>query len=191
MFSSKKRGRAETVVDRRVTLPSKKSIRLTTAAVNRDIAAQYARSAPQFVFNAPQAPANNAMDIAEGERAAAMQDLGYSNSSLYTPSFVAGYSPASYRRLKRTAKNSAKAASSYRASLAKKASKASLARARTSMKKGGTAIPKATLRKAADKGTYIIHFRGLMKKSKNALIKAMNLEPKSVLAACLAKRYTK
>lgn len=190
MFSNKKRGRAETVVERRATLPNKKVIRLTTRA-DRNVGAQYAQPPPQFVFNTPATPAAIAMDIAEGERQAAMASLGYTNRSLYSPSFVSGYSPRAYNRLKRAANATVKAASSYRASLAKKASKASIARAKTSAKKGGTAVPKATLRKAADKGSYIIHFRGLMKKSKNALIKALRLEAKTVLAACLAKRYTK
>lgn len=190
MFGSKKRGRNETVVERRVTLPSKKVIKLTTAA-NRNVGAQYAQPAPQFVFNAPQAP--NPMDIEQGERAAIMHGMGYAPYSTSVSPILntTRYSPAAYRRIKRTAEATAKAAGSYVAALKKKASKASLKRARTSAKKGGSAIPKTTLRKAADKGTYIIHFRGLMKKSKNALIKAIRLEPKSVLAACLAKRYTK
>lgn len=188
-FASRKRPRQENVQERRVTLPSKKVIQLVNRA-NRNVGAQFAQPPPQFVFNAPQAPAATRMDIEQGERAAVMHQMGYPS---YNPpsSAISAYSPRAYNRLKRDASASKKMATSYRASLAKKASKASLARARLSAKKGGTAIPKATLRKAADKGSYIVHFRAIMKMTKSRMIKALNLEPKAVLAACLAKRYSK
>lgn len=189
-MSGKKRARNEKYEERKVTLPNKKTIRLVSRA-ERNLDAAYAKSAPQYVLTPVQSEIANAMDIAEGERAAALLAMGRQQPSLYSSSFVASSAPSSYRRVKRAAKASAKAPSSYRAAIAKKASKASLARARTSAKKGGTAIPKATLMKAANKGSYMIFFRDLMKKTVRQLRKAINLEPKSVLAACLAKRYAK
>lgn len=190
MFGSKRKRREADDQEGAAATIGNKVVRLL-ANTDRVNAQRYARSAPQFVFNAPQAA--NPMDIEQAERAAVMHGMGYAPYASSSPPILntTRYSPAAYRRIKRTAEATAKAAGSYVAALKKKASKASLKRARTSAKKGGSAIPKTTLRKAADKGTYIIHFRGLMKKSKNALIKAIRLEPKSVLAACLAKRYTK
>lgn len=183
---SGKRARSERYEERKATLPNKKVIRLISRA-ERNIDAAYAKPPPQYVLNPPSLSLADAMDIAEGERAATMQALGYRNASLQSASFAPS-SATSYRRL---ARNYRKPASSYRASLAKKASKASLARARTSAKKGGMAASKKTLIKAANRGTYLIHYRGLMKLSKAKLLNAMKLESKSVLAACLAKRYTK
>lgn len=71
------------------------------------------------------------------------------------------------------------------------ASKASLARARLSMKKGGRSIPKKTLMKAGKQATAAVYKRDLMKKTKNTLLKAVKLESKEKIATFLANCYAK
>jgi len=221
MFNSKKRGRSETVVERRATLPNKKSILLTTRA-NENVGAQYAQPAPQFVFNAPQAPSADRMDVAQGERSAIMQRMGYSIPPP-PPLMITPYSDYRYRARrvpKKVTSKQAKATVKHFQSQAKKdaarrnaarlrsrevygasqayarklASKASLARARVSMKKGGTAIPKKTLMKAAKKGEKTAlrriqsnRFAFLKKQSKANLLKRMKQHTISELAGCLAR----
>lgn len=71
------------------------------------------------------------------------------------------------------------------------ASAASLARANTSAKRGGTKIPKKTLQKAgkwADRRLAMRHFMG---KTKAFLIKALSSKPKIVLAKCLTNYLNK
>lgn len=170
---------------KRVITPTK-----TLRLINRQQQQPYRFAQPQPIFNVNTAPINTPMDIAEGERQAAMQSLpGY--YAIPPPPPLSTYGSRAYQRVKRVAANSKNAAISYGKALLKKKSKASLARARTSMKKGGTAIPKKTLIKAAAKGSKRLFYKDLITWTKARLIKALRLEPNSVLASCLAKRYSK
>lgn len=168
---------------RRVITPTK-----TLRLINRQQQQPYRFAQPQPIFNVNTAPINTPMDVAMGERAANQPFMGY---SIPPPPPLRSYTPRAYQRVKRVAANTKAAALSYKKAILKKKSKASLARARVSTKKGGMAAPKKTLIKAARKGDYIVHFRNLMKMTRAKLNKALALESKAVVAACLAKRYSK
>lgn len=168
---------------KRVVTPTK-----TLRLVNRQSQQPFQFAQPQPIFNVNTGPINTPMDVEQGEMAARQPFRGY---AVAPPPPLPSYSSRAYQRVKRVAANSKAAALSYSKAVLKRKSKASLARARVSSKKGGSAPPKKTLIKAANKGTYLVHFRAIMKFTRAKINKALALEPKAVVAACLAKRYTK
>lgn len=143
------------------------------------------RSGPGFPFQAPpqsaprvnvnvQAPRSTYADVKEGERQAYLSNYKMSYPRISNPSIAVAPS-GGYRR------------SSYAKKMqAKRASKASLARARTSAKRGGTKIPKKTLLKAVKKTDRSIAYNMWMKQTKARLLQALKSRKKNVLAKCLS-----
>lgn len=185
-----------------VKLPGGKVIRLIPKAQRR----RYALPRPGFTFGAPanlraDAQIADAMDVEVSRSVAPSPASSYSWSA---PSIARTSNTGYYRPLRRAPKKKAPAKApkgSYFASKAMMrkrrgvtpamaaASKASLARARLSVKKGGSRIPKRTARKAVAKVDAGINYRLLINRTKASLMKALSAKPKSVLASCLSKYY--
>lgn len=124
-------------------------------------------------------PRTTYAQVREGERQAAMSGYKMSFPRVnYNPSISVAPSQGYRSRMPFLKKKAA--------SDAKARSKASLARARMSAKKGGTAIPKRTLLKAAKQADNTLAYRMWMKQTKARLLAALKSRNKSVLAMCLA-----
>jgi len=124
-------------------------------------------------------PRTTYAQVREGERQAAMSGYKMSFPRVnYNPSISVSPSQGYRSRMPFLKKKAA--------SDAKARSKASLARARMSAKKGGTAIPKRTLLKAAKQADNMLAYRMWMKQTKARLLAALKSRNKSVLAMCLA-----
>lgn len=176
-------------------------------------------SAPRVNVNV-QAPRNTYADVREGERQAFLSGYrntmpyrnygnsiavapsgGYRSRSAYLKSKAAIVLPRPYTKMQWIQMKKATASARAAVNVLQKmkpvtgvmraASKASLARARLSMKKGGRSIPKKTLMKAGKQATAAVYKRDLMKKTKNTLLKAVKLESKEKIATFLANCYAK
>ena len=139
-------------------------------------------SAPRVNVNVQSTPTprNTYADVREGERQAMMSGYRMSFPRVnYNPSIAVAPMQGYRRRVYRSKSGKTKTAAQMR-------SKASLKAARTSAKKGGTAIPKKTLLKAAKQGDFLIAYRMWMKQTKAKLLAALKTRKKDVLAKCLA-----
>lgn len=138
--------------------------------------------APRVNVNV-QTPRNTYADVREGERQAMLSGYRMSFPRISNPSIatepMSGYrSRTPFLRKKGIVKTK---------SAAKMASKASLARARTSAKRGGTKVPKRTMLKAGKIADQTLSYRMWMKQTKARLLQALKTRKKSVLAMCLSK----
>lgn len=162
-----------------------RTITMREVPVNRSSARGFPFAAPQP--QAPrvnvnvQAPRNTYADIREGERQAAMSNYKMSFPRVnYNPSIAVAPS-SGYRSRSKFFNKKGKFIGAKKA-----ASKASLARARTSAKRGGTKIPKRTLLKAGKKADRAIAYNMWMKQTKARLLQALKSRKKDVLAKCLS-----
>lgn len=137
-------------------------------------------SAPRVNVNVQSTPRNSYADVREGERQAFMSGYKMSFPRVnYNPSIAVAPMQGYRRRVYRTKSGKTKTSAQMK-------SKASLKAARTSAKKGGTAIPKKTLIKAGKKADRMIAYRMWMKQTKAKLLAALKTRNKSVLAKCLS-----
>lgn len=193
-----------------LTLPSGKVIRLIKNPVKlRELGTtgfRYAPPpppAPQFNFSVGNTAAEDRMDIESGEQNAYNYGMGNLNrtrlpSSFYTaPRYYRSVSarkrvtPAPRRPPKGSYFASKQMMRKRRGITAAQAaaSKASLARARTSAKRGGTKIPRKQAIKASRQVDAAVNYRMLINKPKSELLKALKTKTKNVLATCLANAY--
>lgn len=139
-------------------------------------------TAPRVNVNVQSTPTprNTYADVREGERQAIMNGYRMSFPRVnYNPSIAVGPMQGYRRRVYKSKSGKTKTAAQMR-------SKASLKAARTSAKKGGTAIPKKTLIKAGKKADRMLAYRMWMKQTKAKLLAALKTRNKSVLAKCLS-----
>ena len=138
-------------------------------------------TAPRVNVNVQSTPTprNTYADVREGERQAFLNGYRMSFPRISNPSIAVAPMQGYRRRVYRSKSGKTKTAAQMR-------SKASLKAARTSAKKGGTAIPKKTLLKAAKQGDFLIAYRMWMKQTKAKLLAALKTRKKDVLAKCLA-----
>lgn len=129
---------------------------------------------------APSVPRRAYVDVREGERQAYLS--GYRNvvrnANNYNPSIAVGKTNSYRSRLPFMKKKAVSAA--------KARSKASLAKARTSAKKGGSRPSKATLLKAGQSADKLVAYRMWMRQTKARLLTALKSRRKYILARCLA-----
>lgn len=151
-----------------------------SAARGFPFAAPPQTQAPRVNVNV-QAPRNTYADVREGERQAAMSNYKMSFPRFnYNPSIAVAPS-SGYRSRSQFFNKKKKFIGAKKA-----ASKASIKRARTSAKRGGTKIPKRILLKAAKQADVLIAKRMWMKQTKARLLQALKSRKKDVLATCLA-----
>lgn len=137
-------------------------------------------SAPRVNVNVQSTPRSTYADVREGERQAYMSGYRMSFPRVnYNPSIAVAPMQGYRRRVYRTKSGKTKNSAQMK-------SKASLKAARTSAKKGGTAIPKKTLIKAGKKADRMLAYRMWMKQTKAKLLAALKTRNKSVLAKCLS-----
>jgi len=149
----------------------------------------FAFAPPQPVFNVNTAPVTR-MDIAEGERQAAMS--GY---YMRPPPPIRNYpipKRAPVRKYKSVAKAQRKRAINARygfnpSAAQRAASKASLARARMSSKKGGSRPPKRVYMKSKKAADISIAKKMWSKQTKARLLQALKNKTKAVLVDLLAR----
>lgn len=136
--------------------------------------------APRVNVNV-QTPKQSYADVREGERQAFLSGYKMSFPRYNSNPSIAVAPMTGYKRRLYTTKKGKKLTS------AQMKSKASLKKAKTSIKKGGSRPSKATLIKAGKIADFTISYRNWMKQTKARLLQALKTRKKSVLAACLAK----
>lgn len=137
-----------------------------------------APSAPRVNVNV-QAPRQSYADSREGDRQAFLSGYKMTYPRITNPS-IAVAPMQGYRRRLYTTKSGKKKTSTQMKS------KASLARARTSAKRGGTKVPKKTMLKAGKQADRLVAYNMWMKQTKARLIQALKSRNKDVLAKCLS-----